>query len=245
MSINLNHPQVLSSSQACFLWGIHDSSLRKRIDKFPEGTIRRVGKTWIVTAEGMEFVFGKRKNGFTHEELNRILGEVQVLLENEKNTLSGAKLFKKGVDYITNKGYHVTFAQDVVRVVTNQMDSDLFIQIYQFDGRSKKQMVDETNPLENGQDYHEEERIYVYFEELTSEDEIEMERLRLLTDSGLPFYDISYIHIIYNGKKAQLLDFPVNKLPKKGWKEKMIDICKKNNIFIKHIVHPDRVSILR
>ncbi|WP_121616611.1 hypothetical protein [Virgibacillus halodenitrificans] len=106
-------------------------------------------------------------------------------------------------------------------------------------------MANETNPLENGQAYHSEGRVSVSFDELKSEDKIEMERLRLLTDSEIPFYDISYIHIIYNGQKAELLGLPVSQLPKKGWKEKMIDICKKNNIFIEHIVHPDRVSILR
>lgn len=106
-------------------------------------------------------------------------------------------------------------------------------------------MLDETNPLENGQAYHEEERMTVYFDELKSDDNIEMERLRLLTETELPFYDISYIHIIYNGNKAELLDFPVKQLPKKGWKETIIDICKEKNIFIEHVVHPERVSILR
>lgn len=105
--------------------------------------------------------------------------------------------------------------------------------------------VNETNPLENAQAYHDEERIKVYFEYLSSKDDIELERLRLLTDPDFSHYDISYIHIIYNGQKAELLNFPMTQIPKIGWKETLIDICKEHNIFIKHFVHPERVSILR
>lgn len=245
MSINLNDPRILSSSQACFIWGIHDSSLRKRIDQFPEGTIRRVGKTWLVTIEGMEKVFGERKRGFTEVELKGILKDVQNMLEKHKHEISGTQLFKLGVDFLIEKGYQTVIAQDIVRVAMKQMDSNLLFEIYQIDERRKQVVVNETNPLENGVAYHEEERITVYFEQLKSDDKIEMERLRLVTDEELPFYDISYIHIIYNGQKAQLLNFPVSQLPKIGWKEKVIDICKEKDIFIEHVVHPDRVSISR
>ncbi|UAL54891.1 hypothetical protein K8L98_23905 [Metabacillus dongyingensis] len=53
----------MSSTQACREWGIDNSALRKRIDQFPKGTIRKFGKTWVVTSEGMQHVFGEKRTG--------------------------------------------------------------------------------------------------------------------------------------------------------------------------------------
>nr|WP_318184420.1 helix-turn-helix domain-containing protein [Metabacillus idriensis] len=60
---NLLDKNIMSSSQACREWGIDDSTLRKRIDQFPRGTIRKFGKTWVVTSEGMQHVFGEKRTG--------------------------------------------------------------------------------------------------------------------------------------------------------------------------------------
>ncbi|MFD4703929.1 helix-turn-helix domain-containing protein [Gottfriedia sp. NPDC058432] len=60
-TINLNDLSLLSSRQACQEWGINDSTLRKRINDFPEGTIRKFGSSWVVTREGMLAVFGQAK----------------------------------------------------------------------------------------------------------------------------------------------------------------------------------------
>ncbi|MFB7139342.1 helix-turn-helix domain-containing protein [Gottfriedia sp. NPDC056225] len=60
-TINLNDPSLLSSRQACQEWGINDSTLRKRINDFPDGTIRKFGSSWVVTREGMSVVFGQPK----------------------------------------------------------------------------------------------------------------------------------------------------------------------------------------
>ncbi|MDX8289717.1 MULTISPECIES: helix-turn-helix domain-containing protein [Metabacillus] len=61
---NLLDENIMSSAQACKEWGIDDSALRKRVNQFPPGTIRKFGKTWVVTSEGMCRVFGeKRRNG--------------------------------------------------------------------------------------------------------------------------------------------------------------------------------------
>lgn len=60
-NLNLNDPNLLSSNQACQEWGINDSTLRKRISDFPEGTIRKFGTSWVVTREGMSAVFGQPK----------------------------------------------------------------------------------------------------------------------------------------------------------------------------------------
>jgi hypothetical protein len=103
----------------------------------------------------------------------------------------------------------------------------------------------ETNGLKDGQSYHEMERENVYFDEITSKDKVVMERLRLITDSYVPFYDISYIHITFNGKPAELLDFPYSQLNKRGWKKQLVELCKDRGIFIKDLVSPMTISILR
>lgn len=58
---NLLDKNIMSSAQACQKWGIDNSTLRKRIDQFPKGTIRKFGKTWVVTSEGMNCVFGEKR----------------------------------------------------------------------------------------------------------------------------------------------------------------------------------------
>lgn len=57
--INLDDPDIMDTKEACKRWGIlSTSALRKRIDLFPPGTLRKFGKQWVVTAEGMKAVFG-------------------------------------------------------------------------------------------------------------------------------------------------------------------------------------------
>lgn len=58
---NLNDPSIMAASEATRKWGLDESSLRKRIESFPEGTIRKFGKQWVVTEEGMTVVFGIKK----------------------------------------------------------------------------------------------------------------------------------------------------------------------------------------
>jgi hypothetical protein len=55
---NLDDSRIMSSSEACKIWGIDSSTLRKQIHLFPKGTIRKLGRDWIVTVEGMNHVFG-------------------------------------------------------------------------------------------------------------------------------------------------------------------------------------------
>lgn len=57
-SSNLDKPEILSSKAACTLWGIDSSTLRKRKDDFPPGTIRKFGSSYAVTVSGMKAVFG-------------------------------------------------------------------------------------------------------------------------------------------------------------------------------------------
>ncbi len=56
---NLDAPSILSSKAACIQWGIDPSTLRKRREDFPKGTIRKFGSSYAVTAKGMYTVFGE------------------------------------------------------------------------------------------------------------------------------------------------------------------------------------------
>lgn len=55
----LDREDIMSSAEACRKWGISTSTLRMNVEKFPQGTIRKFGKQWVVTEEGMKAVFGE------------------------------------------------------------------------------------------------------------------------------------------------------------------------------------------
>ncbi|QWI78337.1 hypothetical protein JG486_30170 (plasmid) [Bacillus mycoides] len=59
--LNLLDNEILSSTDAIEEWGIEASTLRKRINDFPKGTIRKIGTTYAVTRFGMRCVFGSNK----------------------------------------------------------------------------------------------------------------------------------------------------------------------------------------
>lgn len=59
--INLEDPEIMSLSEAAELWGKDDSYMRRTFDQFPVGTIKKFGKVWIVTREGMEARYGPAK----------------------------------------------------------------------------------------------------------------------------------------------------------------------------------------
>lgn len=102
--------------------------------------------------------------------------------------------------------------------------------------------VSETNPLPEG--YHNIDREAIEFDELQASDHIQLDRLRLVTDSGFPMYDISYVHLNVNGKPVDVtFSFPVSQLNKRTYKKELYDICKKQGIFIKGLF--DNISILR
>lgn len=59
--IDLNDPRIMNAREAAQKWKLDDSSIRKRIGDFPNGTIKKFGRDWVVTIRGMEAVFGKLK----------------------------------------------------------------------------------------------------------------------------------------------------------------------------------------
>lgn len=64
MKINLNSKDILSASDAAKIWGVSESYVRitfkQTPKKFPPGTIRKIGKQWVVTTEGMEAATGRK-----------------------------------------------------------------------------------------------------------------------------------------------------------------------------------------
>ncbi|EJP82967.1 hypothetical protein BTT_59440 (plasmid) [Bacillus thuringiensis serovar morrisoni str. 4AA1] len=60
-NLNLMDNEILSSTDAIEEWGIESSTLRKRINAFPKGSIRKIGTTYAVTRFGMRCVFGSNK----------------------------------------------------------------------------------------------------------------------------------------------------------------------------------------
>lgn len=62
MAINLNDPNIMDAGDASKIWGHAENYVRRTYksnpSKFPEGSIRKFGKQWIITTEGMEAITG-------------------------------------------------------------------------------------------------------------------------------------------------------------------------------------------
>lgn len=59
--LNLLDNEIMSSTDAIEEWGIESSTLRKRKNDLPKGSIRKIGTTYAVTRFGMRCVFGSNK----------------------------------------------------------------------------------------------------------------------------------------------------------------------------------------
>ena len=62
MYINLNDDDIMDAKTASKIWGKNEayvrSAYKQNPQKFPKGTIRKLGSTWIVTTQGMEAITG-------------------------------------------------------------------------------------------------------------------------------------------------------------------------------------------
>lgn len=60
--IDLNNPDIMDAKEASKIWGHAENYVRLFIKqnpgKFPKGSIRKFGTTWVVTTEGMEAITG-------------------------------------------------------------------------------------------------------------------------------------------------------------------------------------------
>lgn len=76
----LTSQDLMSASEASVRWGYDEGYVRQQLSKYPEkfkmGTIRKFGKTYIITRDGMEHLTGK-----TEKEVNKN----EWLVRHEKN----------------------------------------------------------------------------------------------------------------------------------------------------------------
>ena len=60
--IDLNSPDIMDAKEAAKIWGKNDGHVRtfykQNPGKFPDGSIRKFGRAWVVTTEGMEAITG-------------------------------------------------------------------------------------------------------------------------------------------------------------------------------------------
>lgn len=105
----------------------------------------------------------------------------------------------------------------------------------------KKYGAIEYNTLP-GANYHDIERETVSWYDLKKSDRLIAERIRILTDPGFPWFDISYFHLWINGKPSEIRDFPVDQLPRRTYKKILIEECKKQGIFIVDVVSDGVIS---
>lgn len=62
MEINLRDPDIMDAQEASRIWGHASNYVRQFVKqnpgKFPQGTVRKFGKSWVVTTKGMEAITG-------------------------------------------------------------------------------------------------------------------------------------------------------------------------------------------
>lgn len=62
VKLNLDDPNIMAANKASKIWGHAENYVRlfmkQNPDKFPKGSIRKFGKQWVVTTEGMEAITG-------------------------------------------------------------------------------------------------------------------------------------------------------------------------------------------
>jgi hypothetical protein len=96
----------------------------------------------------------------------------------------------------------------------------------------------ETNPLPEG--FHDEgwTRTVDW-----SEKGLQVTRLRLISDLGFPFWDVSYCFGMIGSEKVKV-SLPFNQLSKFGWKGEIISYAKRQGIYAKGLGILDNVSTL-
>lgn len=64
LKIDLNSADIMDAKEASKIWGHAENYVRlimkQNPERFPKGTIRKFGKQWVVTTEGMEAATGKK-----------------------------------------------------------------------------------------------------------------------------------------------------------------------------------------
>ena len=100
--------------------------------------------------------------------------------------------------------------------------------------------VNETNPLTPG--YHDEPLSgHVYWD---CPSLAKIERLRLLSDPGFPFWDVSYCYgRTHRGEKV-IVCLPFSQLPKRGMRAAIVREAKRAGVYAKRLGIFDAISTL-
>jgi hypothetical protein len=100
--------------------------------------------------------------------------------------------------------------------------------------------VSETNPLPVG--FHEEKEVGSV--DWTDKRLLRIERLRLLSDPGYPFWDVSYCYgRLKDGSKVRV-GLPFSELPKKNMMGALIEHAKRDKVYLKGLGVFDAISTL-
>lgn len=96
----------------------------------------------------------------------------------------------------------------------------------------------EVNPIQQG--YHDGDCYEIDFEEVVDiiaekRAVVKSERMRFVTDSGYPYYDLSYWHIRISSERFRVLNSPFEQLPKKKFKQLIYSRINARNVFIQDL----------
>lgn len=72
---------------------------------------------------------------------------------------------------------------------------------------------------------------------------LKITRLRLLTDPGFPFWDVSYCHDLLDGKHVRVL-LPFSQLRRKNISAQIIEYAKRDKVYAKGVGILDCISTL-
>lgn len=86
--------------------------------------------------------------------------------------------------------------------------------------------INETNALTDGQAYHSGTDYSVVYE-LSDREVVKIDRLRLLSEPGYPYWDISYcVGVLANGTRVPV-QLDVTQLGKRTWKTELVNVFRK------------------
>ena len=105
--------------------------------------------------------------------------------------------------------------------------------------------VGETNGLVDGHTYHSEFTSNIQRQVPWTAEGLKITRLRLLSDPGFPFWDVSYCHGVLNGEPVEVM-LPFDQLPKKNRNRAIVKYAIKDGVYAKGlgILSPLVVSTL-
>ena len=72
---------------------------------------------------------------------------------------------------------------------------------------------------------------------------LKVTRLRLVSDPGFPFWDVSYCHGVLNGKDVDV-QLPFGQLPKRGLSRAIVEAAKADGVYARGLGILDAVSTL-